>query len=139
MRAVLDTNVLVGALIKPTGSVGAVLDALRDGRYVALFSEATLEELVDVLARPRLREKYGIADDVVETMLRLMLLRGEEVRPQVPLSVCRDPKDDKFLEVALEGQADVLVTGDEDLLVLDPFGGVSIVSPGGFLARLGPD
>ena len=63
MRAVLDTNILVRALIKPGGSVGPVLGCLRDGRYTALYSRETLEEIVDVLARPRLRDKYSISDD----------------------------------------------------------------------------
>jgi putative PIN family toxin of toxin-antitoxin system len=133
VRAVLDTNILVRALIKPSGSVGPVLGSLRDGLYVALYSRRTLEEIVDVLARPRLRDKYSISDGLVESILKLTLLRGEEVRPSHSLVVCRDPKDNKFLEVAVEGKANVIVSGDEDLLVLNPFEGIGIVSPARFL------
>jgi len=58
MRAVIDTNILVRAMLKPEGSVGPVVDFLRDGRYVFLYSEATLNELVDVLGRPRTCSEY---------------------------------------------------------------------------------
>jgi predicted nucleic acid-binding protein len=69
-------------------------------------------------------------------VIRLLVLRSELVQSDVPIAVCRDPKDDKFLEVAVAGQADVIVSGDEDLLILDPYAGIPIVSPRGFLAML---
>ena len=138
MRAVVDTNIVVRALIKPGGSVGPVLGCLRDGRYEALYSQEILEELVDVLARPRLRDKYSISDDLVESILKLILWRGEEIRPSRSLAVCRDLKNDKFLEVAVDGNADVIVSGDNDLLVLNPFEGIAIVPPVRFLEMLGP-
>lgn len=135
MRVVVDTNVLVSGLIKPTGAVGPVVDRLREGRFLQLYSRATLDELVDVLARPWLKEKYGIRDVDVEAFLKLLLLRGEEVTPSRTIRRCRDPKDDKFLELAVSGRADVLVTGDDDLRSLDPFEGVRILSPARFLGR----
>lgn len=136
MRAVIDTNILVRGIIKPSGSVGPVVRRLRDGDYLLVYSESLLEELVDVMARPRLRDKYAIDDHTVESLLRLVLLRGERVEPLRRVKLCRDPKDDKFLEAALEGKAGVVVSGDDDLLVLDPFEGIPIVSPGRFLALL---
>ncbi len=60
MRAVVDTNILVRAVIKPQGSVGPVLQRLRRREYTLLLSRATLDELVDVLHRPRLRVKYDM-------------------------------------------------------------------------------
>ncbi|MEW5985813.1 MAG: putative toxin-antitoxin system toxin component, PIN family [Chloroflexota bacterium] len=136
MRAVIDTNILVRALIKPQGSVGLVLLRLRAGDYVLLYSEATLAELVDVLNRPRIRDKYHLSDEDIETVVRLILLRGEVALPIRRIAVCRDPKDDKFLEVAVDGRADVIVSGDEDLRVLNPFEGVPIVEPRSFLDLL---
>jgi putative PIN family toxin of toxin-antitoxin system len=138
MRAVVDTNVLVSGLIKPGGAVGPIVDALREGRFLHLYSRATLDELVDVLARPWLKEKYGIRDVDVEAFLKLVLLRGEEATPGRAIRRCCDPKDDKFLELAVSGRADVLVTGDEDLRSLDPVEGVRILSPARFLDRLAP-
>lgn len=136
MRAVVDTNILVRAVIKPSGSVGPVLQRLRRRDYLLLISRATLDELVDVLSRPRLRAKYGISDPVLRAVVRLMILRGELVSPQRRIAACRDPKDDKFLEVAVGGRADVVVSGDADLLSLDPFEGIPIVTPARFLTML---
>lgn len=133
MRAVVDTNILVRALIKPMGTVGPVLQLLRDGAYTALFSEATLNEIVDVLGRPHIRRKYSIGDKDVETLLALLLLRGEAVTHSQTIRLCRDPKDNKFLEVAVAGSADMIVTGDDDLLVLGAIAGIPIVTPNMFL------
>jgi predicted nucleic acid-binding protein len=69
-------------------------------------------------------------------LLQLILLLGEEVRSQRTIRLCRDHKDDKFLEVAAEGQAAIIVSGDEDLLALNPFEGIPIVPPRDFLARI---
>lgn len=136
MRAVVDTNILVRAVIKPQGSVGPVLQRLRRREYTLLLSRATLDEMVDVLHRPRLRVKYGLSESALRAVIRLVVLRSELVQPDEQVAVCRDPKDDKFLDVALAGQADVIVSGDEDLLILDPYAGIPIVSSSQFLAML---
>lgn len=133
MRAVIDTNILIRALIKPKGTVAPVLARLREGDYTVLYSTELLEEIVDVLSRPRF---HGIQDKDVETLLSLIVLRGEGVVPSQQIQVCRDSKDDKLLEVAIEGQADLVVTGDEDLLVLNPFQGIPILTSAEFLKRL---
>jgi putative PIN family toxin of toxin-antitoxin system len=136
MRAVSDTNILIRALIKPTGTVGPVLQRLREGVYTFLYSEAMLNELVDVLGRPHIQRKYGVQDEDVQILLALLLLRGEAVTPIQSLRLCRDPKDDKFLDVAVAGHADAIVTGDDDLLVLGDVVGVPIVTTGRFLTLL---
>ncbi len=139
MRAVVDTNILVRALIKPQGTVGPVLRRLREGEYLLLFSESLLAELVDVLGRPRIRGKYGIGADDVATVLKLVDLRGELVIPRRRITVCRDAKDNQVLEAATSGRSDVIVTGDDDLLVLNPFEGIPIVTSAAFLALLDID
>jgi putative PIN family toxin of toxin-antitoxin system len=136
MRAVVDTNILVRALIRPRGTVGPVLQRLRQGDYVLLYAPSLLEELVDVLNRPRLRQKYGLTEADIRTVVSLLLLRGEAVTPTEHVTACRDPKDNKFLKVAIAGQADVIVSGDEDLPVLHPFRDIPIVGPAQFLAML---
>ena len=118
MRAVVDTNVLVRALINPRGTVGPVLGRLANGDYTLLYSEALLEELVDVLGQPRIRDKYHLSADVVQAVRQLFAWHGELVVPDRPVTTCRDPKDNKVLEAALAEQADVIVSGDDDLLVL---------------------
>ena len=135
IRAVIDTNVLISALIKPQGAVGPVLIHLRNGHYVPLYSDALLDELLAKLALPRIREKYHLSDADIETVCALLLLRGEAIDPQRRIQACRDPRDDMLLEVAVEGQADYLVTGDQDLLVLHPFEEVSIIKPTVFLKQ----
>jgi uncharacterized protein len=136
IRAVIDTSIVVRALLQPQGTVGPVIDDLEAKRYTILYSEAILEELVDVLTRPRLLRLFPLQARDVETVIDLILLRGEAVKPRRKRRICRDPKDDKFLDVALEGRAAALVTGDEDLLVLHPFEGIPILQPAEFLAML---
>ncbi len=135
-RAIIDTNILIRALIKPQGTVGPVLTRLRDGDYTLLYDEPLLDELIAKLALPRIRDKYHLTDDDVETVLALILLRGEPVMPQRRITACRDPKDNIVLEVAVAGEADYIVTGDDDLLVLHPFEGIPIVGPAEFLKAL---
>jgi putative PIN family toxin of toxin-antitoxin system len=136
MRADVDTNILVRAVIRPQGTVGPVLLRLRQGEYTLLYARSLLEELIDVLNRPRIRDKYGLTGGDIQTVLGLILLRGEEVTPEERIAACRDPKDDKFLEVAVAGQASAIVSGDQDLLVLHPYAGILIVTPSTFLQML---
>jgi putative PIN family toxin of toxin-antitoxin system len=135
MRAVIDTNILVRALIMPHGSMGPILLRLCRGDYTLLYGQSMLEELIDVLNRPRIK-KYGITDDDIQTVVCLILLRGEAVTLEKSIITCRNPKDDKFLEAAVTGKADVIVNGDQDLLVLNPFVGIPIIQPSEFLKML---
>lgn len=136
MRAVLDTGVLVSALIRRQGTTGDVLRALRDGRFIAVYSTDILVEIIDVLGRPALRAKYHIEPDDISVVINLIRLRGDLVVPARKVAACRDPKDDKFLEAALAGGADCIVSGDADLLDLAPFEDIPILRPAEFLARL---
>ncbi len=134
MRAVVDTNVVLRALIKPQGTVGPVLGRLRNGDYAAIYSEPILDELLAKLALPRLREKYGLDNEVTADLVALLALRGELVGPVRRVRVCRDPHDDMFIEAALAGAAEYVVTGDKDLLSLRRFESVQFVTPRIFLA-----
>lgn len=136
MRVVVDTGVLVSALIRPQGTTGAVLRALRDGRFKPVYSIDMLVEIIDVLARQVFRVKYHVEPDHISALINLIRLRGEPVAPQRKIKACRDPKDDRFLEAALAGQADCIVSGDADLLSLTPFEGIPILRPAELLARL---
>ena len=136
IQAVIDTNILVRAFIRPQGTVGPVLSELRDGRYLLVYSDELLKELVEVLGRPRLRTKYQIEEQQMRDLLDLIVLRGEPVLPIRKIGACRDPDDNAVLEAAVAARADFIVSGDEDLLVLHPFEGIPIVGPADFLARL---
>ncbi|MDP7690336.1 MAG: putative toxin-antitoxin system toxin component, PIN family [Vicinamibacterales bacterium] len=136
MRAVIDTNVFVSGSIRPRGAPGNILRALRDLRFLALVSTPILEELVATLTRPGLQERYGIEDEDVRDLLRLLALRSELVEPTTRIRQCRDPHDDMFLEAAVEGRAARLVSGDADLLAIGSVGDTRIVTPAFFVAEL---
>lgn len=135
MRVVVDTSVLVRALITPGGAAGRVLGLLNEGAYVLVYSLVLLEELTDVLGRGWLRGSYGVGDDDISALLRLLVLQGHLVDPVQRVSVCRDPEDDKVLEAAIAGAADAIVTDDKDLLTLGFFNGIPIIRPAPFLQR----
>ncbi len=137
IRAVVDTNILVSAVIKPSGTLGQVLRRLRDGGFVLLYTEPILTEVVDVLNRPRIRDKYQLDVSAIETVMALVLLRGEPVVPTRRIVVCRDPRDNMFLEAAADGNASMIVSGDDALLDLDIFEGIPIINPADFLTELG--
>jgi putative PIN family toxin of toxin-antitoxin system len=129
---VLDTNVYVSRFLRPHSIPGkAVAKAWIEAQ--PLISMATWRELLEVLSRPK------FAPYIQAESIRPFVLQVFEISERVPISspirACRDPRDDKFLEVAVHGRADVLVTGDKDLLALHPFQGVSILSPADFLER----
>ena len=130
MRVVVDTNVFVSAGLKEASWAASVVRWL-DRHGGLLKSAATEAELLAVLARPRIANKLP---PFFEVNVRHLLAAAELVAITEGIVECRDPKDDKFLEVAVEGQADVLVSGDDDLLVLHPFQGIPIVQPAQFLA-----
>jgi uncharacterized protein len=136
VRVVVDTGVLVSGLIRPAGPVREVLRALRDGRFTIVYSTETILEVVEVLGRPKIRAKYHIQPEDVTALINLIRLRGELVIPRQTVTACRDPKDNKFLEAALAGEATIVTTGDDDLLVLHPFQGIEILRPAEFILLL---
>ena len=131
-RVVVDTNVLISASLRPQGPPQAVIDIVLAARVVPLFADATFEELHSRLLRPRF-DRY-----TRRTNREVYLDRLKAVAEWVAVSGarmgCRDPDDDKFLETAVEGGADCLITGDRDLLDMSPFQGIPILAPAGFLA-----
>jgi len=136
MRAVVDTNILIRALIKPDGTVGPILRRLVRGDYVLVYSRPLLVELLEKLELPRIKEKYGLTDEDNADVIALIVLRGEVVIPVVKVTVCRDPEDNMVIEAALAGEATFVVTGDEDLLSLDAYETVRFVTPRDFLTLL---
>lgn len=127
-RVVVDTNVFISAVLI-TGSVPArALDKALDGQL--LVSTATLTELAAKLLLPKL-DRYVAREKRLALLDRLASV-VEVVEIVSPVRACRDPRDDKFLEVAINGYADVIVSGDLDLLALNPFQGIAILSPAAY-------
>jgi putative PIN family toxin of toxin-antitoxin system len=131
-RIVVDTNVLISRLLVPASvSGGAVRRAVATGQLVV--SEATMEELSTVRGRPKFDPYLSIADR--QEFIRLLGRIAEMIPVVRVVRACRDPRDDKFLEAAVNGRAELIVTGDRDLLELDPFMGIGILTPAAYLAR----
>jgi putative PIN family toxin of toxin-antitoxin system len=129
-RIVADTNCLISRLLLPQSVPGrAVRQAVDHG--ILLVSEGTLSELADVLARSKFDRYISLEDR--QKFLRLLGRVAEFVASVYTVRECRDPKDDKFLEVALSGNADLILTGDADLLTLNPWRGIAILSPAEYL------
>ena len=129
IRAVLDANILVSALISPSGTPAQVLDLWREERFLPMMSERILAELERVLSQPRLRRGYGLTvaptEELMKGFRRFALVTPGEVEVT---GVARDPDDDKLLACAVEGEADYLVTGDNDLLALGSYQGIPIIT-----------
>lgn len=136
LRAVVDTNILIRAFIRPQGTVGPVLHRLRLRNYVLICSIPLLDELLAKLALPRIRGKYHVTDEDIEALADLITLRALWVTPDRRVRICRDPDDDMAIEAALAGDADYVVTGDEDLLTLGQFEGILFVPAHAFLSAL---
>jgi putative PIN family toxin of toxin-antitoxin system len=132
-RVVLDTNVLISAALSPLGKSFASLSWVLD-HATLIVSRELLDELETRLARPKFA-KY-LDERRCRVFVAELALVAVQVKLSGVVSVCRDPDDDKLLEIATVGRADCLVTGDQDLLVLHPFQGVPILTPAGFLTAV---
>jgi putative PIN family toxin of toxin-antitoxin system len=143
MRAVIDTNVWVSAVLNPHGAPAQVMDAFRQARFVVVLSQPLLDELQQVLARPRLMRRLAYNTQMVQELVDLLRTRAVWVEIHGDVSWCRDPHDNMVLETAVLGGADYLVTRDDDLK-RDPEliqkmseRGIQVASVQQFLDRLG--
>lgn len=125
LRGVFDNNVLVSAALL-AGVPRKAFDKLLNNGTV-LVSVPVLLELADVLNREKF-DKYVTHDEPMRFMVSFLKV-AEMIEINEAVVACRDPKDDKLLELAVCGNADFLVTGDKDLLVLNPFRGIEIITP----------
>lgn len=133
MRAVVDTNVLVSGVLNPHGPPGRIVDAILAETVTVLYDDRILGEYRAVLARPR----FGFRPSDVDALVDFIEVAGESVVAQSLAIVLSDPTDLPFLEVAVAGRADALVTGNAKHF--KPRRGshdVSISTPAGFLVRL---
>ena len=132
MKIVLDTNVLIAALI----ARGVCHDLLEHCvlRHTLLTSDFILHE-----THEKLIEKFGYAADLANEAVSLLRSRMELVAPAMSeRQVCRDPDDDNILAAALSGKCDCIITGDKDLLVLKSYEGIDILSPRDFIESESP-
>ena len=135
-RVVLDTNVVLSALVFGGGNAGRLRHAWQSGSFTPLVSTATAQELVRVLAYPKFRLSAGDREELLADYLPYTTtVRIPDPPPSVP--ECRDPFDVMFLELAVVGKAKVLVTGDHDLRALAGQIKFSILALDTFLNSIG--
>ncbi|WP_227788887.1 MULTISPECIES: putative toxin-antitoxin system toxin component, PIN family [unclassified Nodularia (in: cyanobacteria)] len=129
-RIVIDTNVIVSALIF---SKSTTMQAFREAKQngLILISVEILSELIDVLSRQKF-DRY-LSREIREDFLASLARETELITISETVDICRDPKDNKFLELAISGEATHIITGDKDLLELHPFRHILIVTPSQFL------
>jgi len=111
-KVVIDTNLFVRGLLRGPATI-PLMQAWKEQRFKLVTSEKLMAELFEVLARPKF-SRYFTTDDVRE-LGELIYEQAEIVEPTVHVALCRDPKDDIFLDVAIAGKVHYLVTGDDDL------------------------
>ncbi len=130
MRVVIDTNVWISRLLLADSVAAQAVDkALEHSRV--MVSEATLAEVADVLARDKFDKYLSIADR--EQFLRHLTQVTTMTSVLSEVTDCADPKDNQFLALAFDSESDLIITGDSDLVALNPWRGIEIVSPRTFL------
>lgn len=136
LRVLLDTNQLISSLVSTRGPQRELVDAWRRRAFLLLLTAEQLEEVREVLGRPKIARKYRISP--ADRQAFLDLLRAEVILlPDEPApGVCRDPDDDHLLGCAAAGGVEYLVTGDRDLLSVRRFRETSIVDARAFLGLL---
>ncbi len=133
LRVVLDTNVLISAILFPDKKLAGIWRLLLSGGYVAILSPAIVTEM----AR-KLRGKFYLEERTLQDTVRNLVRRAELVQPKaIPDAVPNDPDDNHIIACALEGQADLIVSGDRHLLALHEYEGIPIVRPMDFLRIVG--
>lgn len=136
LRALPDTNQLVSSLLSARGLQRQLIDAWQARAFVLMLVPGQVEEVAEVLSRPKIARKYRIAPGDRDAFLHLLSVEAA-VLPHGPApGVCRDPDDDYLLGCAAAGGADYLVTGDDDLLTVRRYRDVAIVDARTFLTVL---
>ncbi len=123
-RVVIDTNIWISFLIGK--SLTGLSEAIINGQVLVLFSDDLFCELLEVLKRPKFKKYFSGTD--IENLVTLLHEKVELIEITHHFEDCRDPKDNFLLDLAVSGHANYLVTGDADLLILNPFQGVEIIS-----------
>ena len=136
LRVVFDTNTVISALLFSKGRLAWLRTVWRQGTIVPLISKATTEEIIRVLAYPKFHLDATDREELLGDFLPFAEVI-DTVLPTGEVPICRDNHDQIFLELAVAGEADALVTGDEDLLIMAEQSPIPIMTPADFHRRIG--
>lgn len=131
-KFVIDTNVIISAILFSNSPPAKTINLAKQLGKIIL-SEAIFTEIKNTLSRDKFNRYLSF--DNRRRLLNKLLLDSELITITEEISVCRDPKDNKFLELAVSGKSNFIITGDNDLLVLNPFRNIEIITVNGFLNR----
>ncbi|OGW07668.1 MAG: putative toxin-antitoxin system toxin component, PIN family [Nitrospinae bacterium RIFCSPLOWO2_12_39_15] len=115
IKVVIDTNIWISALINPFGYPAKLRKHFENGDFAAVISEPILDEIVDVLSRPKIKDKYEITPEDIRELLTLIEERAEYVLISGDINICRDKDDNLIIETAIKGETSYLVTRDDDI------------------------
>lgn len=136
IRVILDANIYISALLKPTGSPSQLLQKGLDGAFETILSEAIFLEICRVLNYKKIKERLSYTDDQIKKFLERLVDISSWTSDEIAVAACEDPKDDIYLSCAKESQANFLVSGDEHLLKIKNFEETRIVTTRQFLDYL---
>ena len=137
LRLVVDTNIIVSGLMTTGTPPAQILDAVHGKKVVLLVSDEVVVEYLRVLEYPHIRKYKQITDEAIRDLTSFFIEESERVEVLSPIKKSKDPDDDKFLSLALEGKADFIVTGDKaDLLSLKEIDSIPILTARQALERL---
>src|SRR3712207_6689559 len=128
---VFDTNSLVGVALIANSTNRKALDKAIDLGMIAI-SNRTTDEFIAVLFRQKF-DKYFLNDDERWRIINKVEMSSKLFFPDISITDCRDPKDNKFLELAIAANASCIITDDKDLLILHPFRGIPILNAVDFI------
>lgn len=137
IRVVIDANQFVSALLKPESNPAEVLHLAREGHIQLVISPDIVNEIRAVLLYPRIMKRHRRTSEQIELFLEKLLKTAVVTHSKASLDVVKDdPSDNKYLECAVEGLADYIISGDSHLTDLRSFRGITIVTPAQFLKTL---
>jgi putative PIN family toxin of toxin-antitoxin system len=138
LRVVIDTNILVSALLSKKGAPSQILDAWRERKFLVVTSEAAILEVKRVLKELKSTGKYALTDEDIAAVLNLLQKDALIVPGTADAggTIPADPDDEKFLSIALDGEAEIIISGDRHLLDLGKFQDIPIHTARQFLDSL---
>ncbi len=137
MRVVLDANVYVSAFISTVGAPKQIIDCWQAEAFELITSEPILTEIGQVMRYPKIKQLHGLSEQELQLLLDLLQKESQLVSPTQRIDISKDKPDNRYLECAVAGAAEYVVTGDKKhLLPIGEYQGIRIVSPAAFVAVL---